>query len=143
MIGAIPLRWRVTSTHTTQSRLNSRQSRSDVWSLRIRLYAVPISSDFGTYKTVRARFWPSRPGESPRTLLGRSLLARKRRLRGLKFWLQGFECRESLARTHRGLGNCCGFRARVDDIPASEICNPVAFDKPYRGTSLMMNCPPP
>jgi len=44
--------------------------------------ATPLSSKYGTYKTLKARFWPSLPGFSPRNLSGFPLFARD--------WVGGF-----------------------------------------------------
>jgi len=41
------------------------------------LSPVPLSSEYGTYKTVKAGFWPWRSGECPSNLVCFSLLARK------------------------------------------------------------------
>ena len=41
--------------------------------------AAPLSSEYGTYTTVKARFWPFLSGKTPQTLLSGSNLARKRR----------------------------------------------------------------
>jgi hypothetical protein len=60
------------------SRLSINNSLSLV-DLRTRLgVSVPLSSECGTYKTVKARFWPWLSGSSPLNLLSCSLFARKR-----------------------------------------------------------------
>ena len=43
-------------------------------------FAVPVSSEYGTYKTVKARFWSWLAGKSPQNVLSCSLFARKRYL---------------------------------------------------------------
>ena len=53
----------------------------------------PLSIEFGTYKTVKARFWSWLSGKSPQTLLSCSLSARKR--------TQSFDCDTSQTASER------------------------------------------
>ena len=73
--------------------------------------AVQVSSEYGTYKTARARCWPWLPGEGPSNLVSESFFARKRKP---AVWTHGVDCRREsdssdcrrdLARIARGQTN--------------------------------------
>ena len=72
----------------------------------------PLSREYGTCKTVKARFWPELPGKSPEKKKGCSLFARPR-LAPLKreFFIDNF-----LVQNHFIIEMICGPRSRHESL---------------------------